>query len=72
MSSSIKLSSSNKPSIKSTSKSIKESVLTIPSHQISKTINEADRISYTQAILILLSVAFGVGYLDVFHAENGV
>lgn len=33
---------------------------------------EADRISYRDALFILISVAFGIGYLDVFQSDSGV
>jgi|DEB0MinimDraft_12_1074336.scaffolds.fasta_scaffold58996_1 hypothetical protein len=37
---------------------------------IAKELKEADRISYLDAILILLSIAFGIGYLDIFHDDS--
>jgi hypothetical protein len=35
-------------------------------------VTEAERISYKDALFILISVAFGIGYLDVFQSENEV
>jgi len=37
---------------------------------ISPVIHEAERISYKDAIFILLSVSFGIGYLDIFNKND--
>lgn len=37
---------------------------------ISRDLGEAERIGYLEAIFVLISIAFGVGYIDVFRADN--
>ena len=49
---------SDRPKVRSKSKQTRES--------ISRYINEADRISYGEAVSILLSIGFGVSYMDIF------
>ena len=42
----------------------------VHTNSISPIIYEAERIGYKDAMLILLSVAFGIGYLDVFDKKD--
>lgn len=42
----------------------------IRNYRISTTFNEAEKLTYSQAVLILLSIAVGIGYVDVLKSST--